>query len=61
MYLMVGAVRDFKRQYLVHMLAANGGFRGRTARAIGIERTYLCRLIREHGLARRAEPKATAP
>lgn len=44
------AVAAFKRQLLVHMLAAHGGNRTRTARALGLQRTYLLRLLREFGL-----------
>ena len=44
------AVRNFKREFLLQMLAAHGGNRTRTARAIGLQRTYLLRLLREFGL-----------
>ncbi len=44
------AVRTFKRAYLVQKLAAHGGNRTRTAQAIGLQRTYLLRLLREFGL-----------
>ena len=44
------AVHRFKREFLSRMLAAHGGNRTWTARAIGLQRTYLLRLIREFGL-----------
>ena len=44
------AVGRFKREFLVQMLAAHGGNRTWTARAIGLQRTYLLRLLREFGL-----------
>lgn len=43
-------VTRFKRTLLVHALAAHGGNRTRTARTLGLQRTYLLRLIREFGL-----------
>jgi len=44
------AIRNFKREFLLQRLAAHGGNRTRTARAIGLQRTYLLRLLREFGL-----------
>ena len=44
------AVRNFKREFLLRVLAAHGGNRTRTAQAIGLQRTYLLRLLREFGL-----------
>ena len=44
------AVQQFKRDFLTTKLAAHGGNRTRTAQAIGLQRTYLLRLIREFGL-----------
>ena len=44
------AVRTFKREFLLQMLAAHGGNRTRTAQAIGLQRTYLLRLLRDFGL-----------
>ena len=45
------AVARFKRQLLSRMLRAHGGNRTRTACALGLQRTYLLRLIRDFGLA----------
>lgn len=39
-------VARFKRELLTHMLAAHGGNRSRTARKLGLQRTYLVRLVR---------------
>ena len=47
------AVEDFKREWLAKALVAHGGNRSRTARALGLQRTFLLRLIRELGLAER--------
>lgn len=44
------AVAAFKRDFLQHMLAAHGGNRTRTARTVGLQRTYLLRLLRDFGL-----------
>ncbi len=40
----------FKREYIVRMLAAHGGNRTRTAKTLGLERTYLLKLIRDFQL-----------
>ncbi len=58
-----GAVCDFKRRLLEATLTQAGGNRTRAARALGLQRTYLLRLIREFEIrvppgplpARRAE------
>jgi DNA-binding NtrC family response regulator len=42
-----GAVSDFKRRLIEATLAQAGGNRTRAARALGLQRTYLLRLIRE--------------
>jgi DNA-binding NtrC family response regulator len=42
-----GAVCDFKRRLLEATLTQVGGNRTRAARALGLQRTYLLRLIRE--------------
>jgi DNA-binding NtrC family response regulator len=42
------AVRAAKREILVHYLRVNGGNRGWTAKMLGTQRTYVCRLIREY-------------
>jgi DNA-binding NtrC family response regulator len=44
--LFAAAVDAFKARLLAETLAANGGNRTRTARALGLQRTYLCRLLR---------------
>jgi DNA-binding NtrC family response regulator len=41
------AVAWFKRELLAQTLAAYGGNRSRAARALGLQRTYLLRLIRD--------------
>jgi DNA-binding NtrC family response regulator len=47
------AVEEFKRELLVLTLAAHGGNRSRAARALGVQRTYFVRLIRQFGVAQR--------
>jgi DNA-binding NtrC family response regulator len=42
------AVAEFKRRFLAHMLAAHGGNRTATARTLGLQRSYLVRLIRQY-------------
>lgn len=51
------AVNTFKREYLAQMLLAHGGNRSRTARMLGLERTYLLRLIRDFQLREGASAK----
>jgi Nif-specific regulatory protein len=41
------AVSDFKRQLIAAALQNHGGNRTHTARALGLQRTYLLRLIRD--------------
>jgi DNA-binding NtrC family response regulator len=53
------AVEHFKRELLVLTLAAHGGNRSRAARALGLQRTYLVRLIRDFGVV--APRVAAAP
>jgi len=61
-----GAVSDFKRRLIEATLTQSGGNRTRAARALGLQRTYLLRLIREFEVrvppgplpARRAELRA---
>lgn len=48
------AVEKFKRELLALALAAHDGNRSRAARALGLQRTYLVRLIRDFGLGRPA-------
>lgn len=42
-----GAVSDFKRRLIEATLTQAGGNRTRAARALGLQRTYLLRLIRD--------------
>ena len=44
------AVDAFKRELLIHMLASHGGNRTRAARALGLQRTYLLRLMRHFSI-----------
>lgn len=46
-----GAVTDFKRRLLEQALRNAGGNRTHAARALGLQRTYLLRLIRDFGVA----------
>ena len=46
-----GAVCDFKRRLIESTLHQMRGNRTHTARALGLQRTYLLRLIRELGVA----------
>jgi DNA-binding NtrC family response regulator len=41
------ALRQFKRDFITMTLRATGGNRSEAARRLGIQRTYLHRLIRE--------------
>jgi DNA-binding NtrC family response regulator len=54
-----GAVLEFKRRLIEATLAQSGGNRTRAARALGLRRTYLLRLIREFQV--RVPPAATPP
>jgi DNA-binding NtrC family response regulator len=45
-----GAVSDFKRRLIEATLARAHGNRTHAARALGLQRTYLLRLIRELGV-----------
>ena len=54
-----GAVSDFKRRLLEATLTQAGGNRTRAARALGLQRTYLLRLIREFEI--RVPPPAMPP
>jgi len=47
------AVDEFKRELLVVTLTAHCGNRTRAAQALGMQRTYFLRLIRQFGLAER--------
>jgi DNA-binding NtrC family response regulator len=54
-----GAVCDFKRRLIETTLHQMRGNRTHTARALGLQRTYLLRLIRELGVA--APPPPARP
>jgi DNA-binding NtrC family response regulator len=54
-----GAVCEFKRRLIEATLAQSGGNRTRAARALGLQRTYLLRLIREFQI--RIPPGAGPP
>jgi hypothetical protein len=63
-----GAVTDFKRRLIETTLTELGGNRTRAARALGLQRTYLLRLMREFAVhvpagagppRRAAEPQGT--
>jgi DNA-binding NtrC family response regulator len=57
-----GAVTEFKRRLIEATLFQLGGNRTRTARALGLQRTYLLRLMREFGVnVPRADGPARAP
>ncbi|HZS33317.1 MAG TPA: sigma-54 dependent transcriptional regulator, partial [Methylomirabilota bacterium] len=53
------AVEEFKRGLIASTLRRTGGNRTRAARLLGLQRTYLARLIRDLGLADR--PAAPVP
>lgn len=53
-----GAVSEFKRRLIEATLSQFGGNRSQSARALGLQRTYLLRLIRELGVA---APPSLAP
>ena len=46
-----GAVSEFKRHLIEVTLSQMGGNRTRTARVLGLQRTYLLRLIRDLNVA----------
>ncbi len=52
-----GAVEEFKRRLLETALRQSGGNRTRAARCLGLQRTYLLRLIRDLGVS--APPPAS--
>jgi DNA-binding NtrC family response regulator len=53
------AVCEFKRRLIEATLSQSGGNRTRAARALGLQRTYLLRLIREFQV--RVPPAASPP
>src|SRR3989475_1687685 len=54
-----GAVSEFKRRLIEATLAQAGGNRRRAAKALGLQRTYLLRLMREFEI--RSPQSATLP
>ena len=54
-----GAVGEFKRRLIEATLAQAGGNRTHAAKALGLQRTYLLRLMREFQI--RIPPSATPP
>ena len=55
------AVEGFKREFLALTLAAHNGNRSRAARALGVQRTYFVRLIRQFGLGHAAATSGQRP
>jgi DNA-binding NtrC family response regulator len=55
-----GAVSEFKRRLIEATLTQMGGNRTRTARALGLQRTYLLRLMREFGITIPPPPSSVA-
>jgi len=53
-----GAVGEFKRRLIEATLAQSGGNRTRAAKALGLQRTYLLRLMREFEIRAPASPAA---
>ena len=56
-----GAVSDFKRQLIEATLRQMRGNRTHAARALGLQRTYLLRLIRDLGVAAPPPPPRRRP
>jgi DNA-binding NtrC family response regulator len=56
-----GAVCDFKRRLIEATLLRAQGNRTHAARALGLQRTYLLRLIRELGVAAPPPPPRRGP
>ncbi len=59
-----GAVTEFKRRLIEAVLTQSGGNRTRAARALGLQRTYLLRLMRDFEIripAGSAPPRPPAP
>jgi DNA-binding NtrC family response regulator len=56
-----GAVSDFKRRLIETTLRQARGNRTHAARALGLQRTYLLRLIRELGVAAPPPPSRQRP
>ena len=56
-----GAVEEFKRRLIETALRQSGGNRTRAARCLGLQRTYLLRLIRDLGVAAPPPPNGGRP
>jgi DNA-binding NtrC family response regulator len=56
-----GAVWDFKRRLIEATLQQMSGNRTHTARVLGLQRTYLLRLIRELGVSAPPPPVRRRP
>lgn len=56
-----GAVSDFKRRLIEATLRQMRGNRTHTARALGLQRTYLLRLIRDLRVAAPPPPRRKPP
>ncbi|MBI2154835.1 MAG: hypothetical protein HYU24_14210 [Candidatus Rokubacteria bacterium] len=56
-----GAVEEFKRRLIETALRQAGGNRTRAARGLGLQRTYLLRLIRDLGVAAPPPGNSTHP
>jgi transposase-like protein len=56
-----GAVEEFKRRLIESVLRQSGGNRTHAARRLGLQRTYLLRLIRDLGVSAPASPAFPRP
>jgi DNA-binding NtrC family response regulator len=56
-----GAVSDFKRRLIEATLRQAAGNRTHAARVLGLQRTYLLRLIRDLGVAAPPPPSRRRP
>ncbi len=56
-----GAVEEFKRRLIETALRQSGGNRTHAARGLGLQRTYLLRLIRDLGVAAPPSPNGGRP
>jgi DNA-binding NtrC family response regulator len=54
-------VAEFELHYLTQLLAQSGGNMSRAARAAGVDRTTLYRLMERHGLDRKVLSAAPQP
>jgi len=56
-----GAVEEFKRRLIESALRQSGGNRTHAARRLGLQRTYLLRLIRDLGVSAPPSPAFPRP